>query len=115
MKTWMNAVAASVLLAAIVGPLTACGDDEPSEAAQRLPDTIAGTKVDNKVITKLSAERVEYFLRLVKERGGTCNTIKFLQSRTKNGRVGFFMACDNHNNSYNIDKDSDGFWAVSRF
>ncbi len=89
-------------------------DDSPSEAAQRLPATIAGAKVDNKMITRQSASRVEYFVRLVKERGGVCHTIHGLQSRVKNGRGGFFMTCDNYANSYNIDKNANGFWVVSR-
>lgn len=112
MKTWMNAVAAGVLVAVLAGSVTACGDDSPSEAAQRLPATIDGTKVDNKMITKLSAERVEYFLRLVKDRGVTCHTISRLLTRVKNGRGGFLMRCGDL--AYDIDKDANGLWVVSR-
>lgn len=115
MKTWMNAVAAGVLVAVLAGSVTACGDDEPSEDAKRLPATIDGTKVDNKMNTDVSASRVEYFVKLVKERGGTCHTILSLQSRVKNGRGGFFMACDKYRNAYDIDKDASGMsWIVSR-
>ena len=65
----MNRLLALCFVWLAIAFLAACDDGEPSDAAKRLPATIAGATVDRNIRTDESADRIAWAIKAVKAQG----------------------------------------------
>ena len=92
MRTWMNTVAASVLLAAIVGSLAACGDDD-------MPSHIGGLPVEEDAdISESLQEDGWRLVKVIQRADYPCDSLTSMYTLWKSYEV----SCNNDSYTYEV-------------